>query len=120
LTTKKEVFQLLEDIKAIWDNFDVTQKKLDLWHEVLKETDFAIVQGNFMNYLKAGNEFAPKPGQLIKKENRDRYIPSHEETKQYLDNLDKITNEVANNPKVSEARDKALADIRKMLGIKQN
>ena len=91
---------------------------LDTWHDILKDFEFDTIKTNLDCYIKSGNEFAPKVGQLIKppKETRDRYVPTVEETKRLLDEQEKIKEQVKNDPKVQEAREKARAEIMKMLG----
>jgi len=41
--TKAEIFEILEAIKCFYPNFEINQKKINAWSNVLKDDDFKIV-----------------------------------------------------------------------------
>jgi Loader and inhibitor of phage G40P len=119
---REQTKTIIRKINALYPNAfkgDDLKFIIDTWHDILKDYDFDFVYNNLIAYVKTGAEFPPKAGQLITgpKKETDVYVPDAEETRAYLEEQDRIMKEVANNPKVAEAREKALAEIRKILGI---
>ena len=119
---REQTKTIIRKINALYPNafkMDDIKFVIDTWHEILKDYEFDFVHNNLIAYVKTGAEFPPKVGQLITqpKKEVDVYVPSAEETRAYLEEQERLIQEVANNPKVAEAREKALAEIRKILGI---
>lgn len=81
--TKKETFELLKMIHAVFTNFDITQEKIDTWTVILKEYEFEEIKANYIAYIKTA-KFAPKPSDMIKIKNQEHKVaPNIQETKAY-------------------------------------
>lgn len=120
---KKEVAMILESVAAYYPGFKVNSDNaisiISTWHRVLKDYEFNSILENLDQYAR-NNKFAPSVADLINpspNESTDRYIPSVEETRRYLEAEEQHARENENNPIVKAAREKAQAEIRKMLGL---
>ncbi|PGS60710.1 hypothetical protein COC69_33195, partial [Bacillus cereus] len=67
--TKKQTFELLKMIHAVFTNFDITQEKIDTWTVILKEYEFEEIKENYIAYIKTA-KLAPKPSDMIKNQER--------------------------------------------------
>lgn len=121
---KKEVAKVLENIAAYYPSFKVNQDNaismISTWHRVLKDYEFNNIISNLDIYV-LNNKFAPTVADLInpQSEQRDRYIPSVEETRKMLEEERRAAKANADDPDLPEKREKIQAEIRKMLGIKR-
>ncbi|EOQ18641.1 replicative helicase loader/inhibitor [Bacillus cereus] len=110
---KKETFELLKMIHAVFTNFDITQEKIDTWNVILKEYEFEEIQANYIAYIKTA-KFAPKPSDMIKNKNQEHKVaPNIQETKAYWS---KYTKEAL---ATKEEREMYLKEMRNILGIEQ-
>jgi hypothetical protein len=87
---------------------------VNLWHDILKDYDFDNIKVKLTEHIKT-SKFTPTIADLIHVEKRDRAIPTIEETKVMLAKQD----EWRANKASEEVRQKALADMRKILGIER-
>jgi N-dimethylarginine dimethylaminohydrolase len=117
MINKEQTFELLKLIKDFYEQFEITQSKLDSWHLVIKDCELETVKNNLLLYCKE-NVFPPKVADLIKEKSKiiDRMnaIPNVEETRQYLVALSQkteYTDEQLQSIEISKAQ------IRKILGI---
>lgn len=107
----------MQTIQTHWPNFDLSQQKIDSWHEFLKDSEFDIVSDNLKNYIK-NNRYEPKVSDLLKpaKVERERYIPSVEDTKAIIQKQEEAEQQAQSDPDAEAAKLKARAEINKMLG----
>ncbi|MGU3438761.1 hypothetical protein ACLBXI_01410 [Bacillus cereus] len=112
--TKKETFELLKMIHAVFTNFDITQEKIDTWTVILKEYESEEIQANYIAYIKTA-KFAPKPSDIIKIKHQEhkehKVAPNIQETKAYWSkyNQDQLA--------TKEEREVYLKEMRSILGI---
>ncbi|MDI6684157.1 Loader and inhibitor of phage G40P [Bacillus subtilis] len=115
--TKAETFEILELINQYFEYFEVTQNKVDSWHELLKEDDYEHVRNNLISFCRR-SKFPPKVADLLNAKpatvDRMNAIPSVEETKEYLAKM-AAPNELTDQERASIEKSKA--EIRRMLGI---
>ena len=104
---KRETFELLKRIVVFYDQFEVNQEKVNLWHEVLKGYPFAEIQGNLLAFVKASS-FPPKVSDLISKSTNSKTIPNAEETLKRTSRL---------KPASEIVVQRELAKMRAILGI---
>jgi Loader and inhibitor of phage G40P len=112
---KKDVLAIIKAITTFYPNFkmDDPQATLNAWHIVLQDYEVESIMANLAEYVKA-NRFAPTVADLLKVETpKDRAIPSIDETKAMLEKWEKDRENKADEETVQ----KALAEMRKILGI---
>jgi len=51
LTTKKEIYSLMKLIEVYFEQFKITQEKLDCWHLVLSKYSYEKLHGNLMVFV---------------------------------------------------------------------
>jgi len=116
MISKKQTFEILSLIREFYEQFEITQPKIDSWHLVLKSYDFEMVKENLLKYCKT-NKFAPKVADLIQEKtivlDRMNAIPSVEETHEYLKTLNRPEYNKEDLQQIAESK----AEIRKILGI---
>ncbi|AYK68027.1 replicative helicase loader/inhibitor [Bacillus velezensis] len=114
---KKQTFEIMALIKQYFEHFEITQDKVDSWHELLHDADFEQVRGNLIRFCKR-SKFPPKVADLLNEKNlivdRINAIPSIEETKNYLASL---SAPVEQTEEERASIEKSKAEIRKILGI---
>lgn len=115
---KKQTAVILEVIATMYQNkfkVDNRQLLLDLWFDTLKDYDFEVISENLKVYYKT-NKFPPSVAELVNnKEQRDRALPTIEETNQLLLGYEQAKEQKA-DPEQVEA---ALAEMRKVLKIER-
>jgi len=104
---KRETFELLKKIAVFYDQFEVNQEKVNLWHEVLREYSLAEIQGNLLTFVK-NSTYPPKLAELIARANLMKMVPTLEETKQTTSKLMPASDTVVQ---------RELAKMRTILGI---
>ncbi|MBS4178131.1 replicative helicase loader/inhibitor [Lederbergia citrea] len=109
--TKRETFTLLALIAVYYEQFDFDQKKVDSWHQVLKEHHIDQLKNNLIRHVSS-SPYPPKISDLIRKpETGARVIPNVEETT-YI-----ITHSWM--PASEEVVQAELVKIREILGIER-
>jgi hypothetical protein len=109
LKTKRETYALLEQINLYYEQFQITQQKIDSWHEVLIDFSYERLQRNLLKYVTYSS-FPPKICDLISTSDRiSRAIPDVMETHTQLMN--------EQSPADEEVIKTELANIRELLGI---
>ncbi|MED1287328.1 replicative helicase loader/inhibitor [Bacillus mycoides] len=112
---KKQTFELLKAISALYPIFEVTQLKIDLWTTTLVEQEYEEMMKNLSNYAKY-NQFPPKISDLLKEDHEVKYTgPTVAETKTMFSQWDRNSEDIA----PPEEREKHLKEIAKILGIKR-
>jgi len=110
---KKETFELLKMIQAVFTNFDITQEKIDTWTVILKEYEFEEIKANYIAYIKTA-KFAPKPSDIIKIKNQEHKVaPNIQETRAYWSKYSQ--DQLA----TKEEREVYLKEMRSILGIER-
>jgi hypothetical protein len=117
---KKQVLTILKTVGEFYNQKPLTEhetlNKVNLWHEILKEYEFDIVYENLKSHIKT-SKYPPVIADLITQtEERERFIPTAEDTKRLLDEYEQKQKEVAADPKTQEERAKAREKINKMFG----
>lgn len=117
MISKKQTFEILSMISELYDQFEITQNRIDAWHLALKNSDFEVIENNLFEYAKA-NRFPPKIADLhqIKSENaidRMNAIPNADETRTYLQSMELPKETKEEKVLIEESK----AKIRKILGI---
>ncbi|WP_339205273.1 replicative helicase loader/inhibitor [Bacillus sp. PS11(2022)] len=114
---KKQTFEIMSLIKQYFEHFEITQQKIDSWHELLQEAEYEEVRRNLINFCRL-NKFPPKVADLLNAKpatvDRVNAIPSVEETKEYLAKM-AAPAELTEQERASIEKSKA--EIRRMLGI---
>ncbi|MCY7947336.1 replicative helicase loader/inhibitor [Bacillus atrophaeus] len=114
---KKQTFEIMALIKQYFEHFEITQNKVDSWHELLQDADYEQVRNTLINFCKR-SKFPPKVADLLNAKpatvDRMNAIPSVEETKEYLAKM-AAPNELTDQERASIEKSKA--EIRRMLGI---
>ena len=95
-------------IQGYYDQFEVDQMKVDLWHEALKSYELEDLKQNLLNLVR-NSQYPPKVSDLISKASSWNSIPNVEETKDILNQKVKLASEE------TVRREKAKID--KILGI---
>ncbi|WP_420490519.1 replicative helicase loader/inhibitor [Neobacillus drentensis] len=72
---KRETFALLTRITVFYDQFEVNQEKVNLWHEVLREYPLTEIQGNLLTFVR-NSSYPPKLAELIACDNRMKRVPT--------------------------------------------
>lgn len=55
---KEETFEVLETIQCFYPQFEITQKKINAWSNILKDDNYKIVVSRLEKYA-SGNKFPP-------------------------------------------------------------
>ena len=76
MTTKKEIYSLMKLIEVYFEQFKITQEKLDSWHMVLSKYSYEKLHGNLMEFV-VHSPHPPKISDLVQNPSGGgRYIPS--------------------------------------------
>ncbi|WP_419880873.1 hypothetical protein ACN6MY_14755 [Peribacillus sp. B-H-3] len=105
--TKIELFQILNKIADYYESFSFNKRKIESWHDVLKDADAIRVEKNLHHYVKNYTD-PPKIADLLRQE-KSRDIPDARETKDSI-----ITVGI---PSTLEVVQQELANLRNILGI---
>jgi hypothetical protein len=105
---KKETFQLLKTISTYYDQFVISQEKVDLWHGVLKPYQSEVIEENLIGFVKE-SPYPPKIADLLPKRSGVMTVPSAGETKFILTTRHK--------PASQAVVQQELANMRAILGI---
>ncbi|RFU61093.1 replicative helicase loader/inhibitor [Peribacillus glennii] len=110
--TKHELFTILELITAYYDQFELDQKKIDAWHDVLRSCSFESVKARLTSFA-AVSAFPPKVSDLVGAGAVGccRAIPDVKETLVIL--------ETRHKPASKEVIKQELAHMREILGIRE-
>lgn len=117
--TKQELVRIIQLITNTYDNFKMTNEKMDSWYEILQDYNFEHVFSNLKQYIKQGNQFSPNPGQLLSKLNNDRYVPDADETREYFKRYEEET-KLIDREAAERARIEAGIKVRQLLGVNAN
>jgi hypothetical protein len=74
LITKKELYTLMKIIEVYFDQFKITQEKLDHWYLVLSKYTYERLHNNLLEFV-ANSPHPPKISDLVKNPPGGRYIP---------------------------------------------
>lgn len=100
--TKADVLELFKLIKSVYPTFEVTQNKIDIWANVMKDMDFDRVTVRAKEHI-ATNKFPPTIAEI------SAYAP---EENKHLEKVEKWKREAA---QVSESRKREFYDAVKKL-----
>ncbi|PGY05376.1 hypothetical protein [Bacillus sp. AFS031507] len=64
MTTKKEIYLLMKLIEVYFEQFKITQEKLDCWHVVLSKYSYEKLHGNLMVFV-VHSPHPPKISDLV-------------------------------------------------------
>lgn len=64
MTTKKEIFSLMKLIEVYYDQFKITQEKLDSWHLVLSKYSYEKLHENLLAFV-VHSPHPPKISDLV-------------------------------------------------------
>jgi hypothetical protein len=85
---KKQVITLMKVINNCYQNFDVTEEKVNTWAAIMADVPFEKAQKNLMTHIKS-NSFVPTPADIIKHD-PNMYVDYEQqkiETRERLDRL---------------------------------
>jgi hypothetical protein len=105
---KRETFKLLEKITVFYDQFIISQEKVNLWHQILQNYPVDTVEESLISFVTESS-YPPKISDLIPKPAHSKVIPSQEETKEIITRKTKIARESVVQTE--------LAKMRAILGI---
>jgi hypothetical protein len=105
---KRETYSLLSMIQVYYDQFEVNQMKVDLWHEALKSYELQELKQNLSSYVR-DSPYPPKVSDLVPKACRWSLIPNSDETLKMIYPKEKRASK--------ETRLREGAKIQKILGI---
>ncbi|WHY83822.1 replicative helicase loader/inhibitor [Siminovitchia fortis] len=105
--TKRETFSLMARIAVYYEQFELDQKKLDSWHEVLKDCNLEELEAALHEHVSA-SVYPPKIADLLKKPASARVVPDPEETERITAGNEK--------PASREVVESELAKVRAILG----
>lgn len=109
--TKNELFTIFEFIIVYYDQFEIDQKKLNAWYEVLQPCSFEAVKERLLSFVSV-SAFPPKVSDLAGAQAvGSRAIPDEMETVVILKSLHK--------PAAEEVIQQELANMREILGIRR-
>jgi hypothetical protein len=119
--TEKDVVKVLKAVSEFYPGRfqpDDLKGTVKAWHRVLSECEFEEVMQNLTDYAKA-NKFPPTVSDLLKPqvEQRERFIPSYEETQRILKEQAEAEKAARNDPDLQASREENMRKIREMLGI---
>lgn len=106
--TKRETFSLMARIAVYYEQFELDQKKLDSWHEVLKDCNLEELEAALQAHVST-SVYPPKIADLLKKPQETRVVPGPEETKRITAGNEK--------PASREVMQSELEKVRAILGI---
>jgi hypothetical protein len=113
---KEQVFEVMTLFENVFNNFYFDQVKIDTWHRLLKDKDPEVILSN-ADRLAQESKFVPTISELINYSKEEApsgpAVPSVEETNEML--RERARNR--RNAASPEVREKALAEIRKILNI---
>lgn len=113
---REQVKKLFKRIKEFYGSFDVYSEKVDAWTSVLSRYEQDFVSENLEDHILT-NKFAPTISDLVNVSEKDiptgPAIPTAEETREMLQERARNRRNAAS----PEVREKALADIRRILNI---
>jgi hypothetical protein len=107
---KKETFELLRTISTFYDQFLISQEKVNLWHEVFKHYQPDVVQENLFAFVKE-SPFPPKIADLLPKSSQGRTVPNAGETRVIIT--------ARHKPASKAVIQQELANMREILGIRR-
>ncbi|WP_430508293.1 hypothetical protein [Rossellomorea marisflavi] len=114
--TKEQVFEVMSLFKEVYNNFHFDQTKLNTWHRLLKDKDSAVILQN-AEKLSLCSKFVPSLSELVHYSEEEPpsgpAVPTAEETQQMLQDRSRSRRNAAS----PEVREKALAEIRRILNI---
>lgn len=116
---KIEVLKIMQTASIHYQNFKMgeTQEEqlltLDAWYDILQDYDFQSINQGLKDYVKSGVPFPPNAGQLLPKKSSG-VVPNVKETLMLLESRDN-----RENIATESEREKALAEMRKVLGIER-
>lgn len=84
---KKETYNILQYVKAYYERFEITQEKINAWHNVLQAEDFEAVKQILSSYVRT-NKFPPTVAELIPTKQLNG-VMSVEQTRVHLDKLER-------------------------------
>ncbi|NRD79796.1 hypothetical protein HPT25_20890 [Bacillus sp. BRMEA1] len=105
---KRETFELLKQIAVFYDQFEVNQEKVNLWHQMLRDSNFEDVRNNLYTYVKE-SAFPPKVSDLMAKSTPAMTTPNTDETKEIM--------KKRSTPAREDVVQRELANMRAILGI---
>ncbi|WP_083392126.1 replicative helicase loader/inhibitor [Bacillus sp. MUM 13] len=105
--TKIELLQILNKIADYYESFSFNKRKIESWHDVLKDADEKRVEKNLHNYVKNYSD-PPKIADLLRQE-KSRDIPDARETKDSI--------KTVGIPSTLDVVQQELANLRNILGI---
>jgi hypothetical protein len=113
---KEQVFEVMTLFENVFNNFYFDQVKINTWHRLLKDKDPEVILYN-ADRLAKESKFVPTISELINYSKEEvpsgPAVPSVEETNEML--RERARNR--RNAASPEVREKALAEIRKILNI---
>src|SRR6476619_3240572 len=77
---KRETYTIMSMIQVYYDQFDLDQTKVDLWHEALKIYQLEDLKQNLLCFVR-NSHFPPKVSDLVPKASSGHTIPNLDETK---------------------------------------
>jgi hypothetical protein len=80
---KRETFSLLSMIRVYYDQFEVDQMKVDLWHEAMKSYKLEDMKKNLFTFV-LHSSFPLKVTDLVPKTAVGSAIPNLDETKEIV------------------------------------
>jgi hypothetical protein len=84
-----EVKKLFLIINETYSNFSISDVKITIWADLLREVPFDRAQRNLRSYvMDSNNKFPPHPGELAKshlQEAQGRYVPDAAETRALIE-----------------------------------
>lgn len=115
-----QIASLLDAIQASYPGkFKVEDPAnvLKSWEQVLRKHDFQKVMSNFERHLET-SAFPPTIADLVREKSLDRIhaIPDVNETREYLDAMDRQNNFTEDQ---LESIEKSKAEVRKILGLER-
>jgi hypothetical protein len=113
---KEQVFDILSLIKQYYDRFEVSQMKINAWHDVLEPEDFNAVYSILKEVVKT-NKFPPTIAEIMPTKQLNG-VMGVEETRKYLDKLEAEEKERRKNSDL-QAFPKTLAEFKKMMAEKE-
>jgi hypothetical protein len=113
---KEQVFEVMSLFKEVYNNFHFDQTKLNTWHRLLKNKDPDVILLN-AEKLSLESKFVPSLSELVHYSDPETpsgpAVPSAEETQEMLRERARERRNAAS----PEVRERALADIRRILNI---
>ncbi|MBT2690132.1 hypothetical protein J7I93_18345 [Bacillus sp. ISL-47] len=110
--TKRETYTLLALIAVYYEQFEVNQRKIDSWHEVLQSHEVEDLRRNLLLHVKE-SPYPPKISDLVRKSAMvSRAIPNCLDTDCIVP--------IAWKPASEEVVQAELAKMREILGIRRS